>query len=36
MAFTFAHNNFNVLDLGKSLKFYAEALGLKRRKTFSC
>ena len=29
MAFTFAHNNFNVLDLEKSLKFYAEALGLK-------
>lgn len=32
--FTFAHNNFNVLDLPKSLKFYQEALGLKevRRK----
>ena len=32
--FTFAHNNFNVLDLKKSLKFYDEALGLKevRRK----
>ena len=32
--FTFAHNNFNVLDLDKSLKFYQEALGLKevRRK----
>ena len=32
--FTFAHNNFNVLDLEKSLKFYDEALGLKevRRK----
>lgn len=28
MNFTFAHNNFNVLDLEKSLKFYAEALGL--------
>ena len=28
MEFTFAHNNFNVLDLEKSLKFYAEALGL--------
>jgi len=26
--FTFAHNNFNVLDLGRSLAFYAEALGL--------
>ena len=29
MQFTFAHNNFNVLDLDKSLKFYADALGLK-------
>lgn len=29
MQFTFAHNNFNVLDLEKSLKFYAEALNLK-------
>ena len=28
MEFTFAHNNFNVLDLEKSLKFYEEALGL--------
>jgi len=28
MKFTFAHNNFNVLDLDKSLKFYKEALGL--------
>ena len=35
MNFTFCHNNFNVLDLEKSLKFYEEALGLKeaRRKT---
>lgn len=34
MNFTFAHNNFNVMDLEKSLKFYEEALGLKevRRK----
>lgn len=34
MQFTFAHNNFNVLDLDKSLKFYEKALGLKeaRRK----
>lgn len=34
MTFTFAHNNFNVMDLDKSLKFYSEALGLKevRRK----
>ena len=28
MKFTFVHNNINVLDLDKSLKFYAEALGL--------
>lgn len=28
MEFTFAHNNFNVTDLEKSLKFYEEALGL--------
>lgn len=28
MNFTFAHNNFNVLDLEKSLQFYADALGL--------
>jgi len=28
MKFTFAHNNINVLDLEKSLAFYAEALGL--------
>ncbi len=34
MQFKFVHNNFNVLDLEKSLKFYEEALGLKevRRK----
>lgn len=34
MKFTFAHNNFNVIDLDKSLAFYKEALGLKeiRRK----
>lgn len=29
MNFKFAHNNFNVLDLEKSLAFYQEALGLK-------
>ena len=29
MNFKFAHNNFNVLDLEKSLAFYEEALGLK-------
>ncbi|HBT78670.1 MAG: VOC family protein [Selenomonas sp.] len=27
--FQFTHNNFNVLDLGRSLKFYDEALGLR-------
>jgi lactoylglutathione lyase len=34
MRFTFAHNNINVLDLGRSLAFYKEALGLEevRRK----
>lgn len=37
MNFTFAHNNFNVKDLERSLAFYKEALGLKelRRKTAS-
>ena len=29
MNFTFAHNNFNVRDLEKSMAFYEEALGLK-------
>jgi len=29
MKFTFAHNNLNVLNLEKSLKFYKEALGLE-------
>ena len=28
MKYTFAHNNFNVLDLEKSLNFYKQALGL--------
>lgn len=34
MKFTFCHNNFNVLNLEKSLEFYEKALGLKevRRK----
>ena len=34
MQFKFAHNNFNVLNLERSLEFYAKALGLKevRRK----
>ncbi|HEX3021397.1 MAG TPA: VOC family protein [Lachnospiraceae bacterium] len=34
MKFTFAHNNINVLDLEKSLKFYEEALGLKETRRF--
>ena len=29
MKFKMVHNNFNVLDLEKSLKFYAEAFDLK-------
>ena len=29
MSFKFAHNNLNVLDLDKSIKFYEEALGFK-------
>jgi lactoylglutathione lyase len=29
MKFQFAHNNFNVLDLERSLAFYREALGLE-------
>ena len=34
MSYTFAHYNFNVADLERSLRFYDEALGLKpvRRK----
>lgn len=28
MKFNFAHNNFNVMDLDKSLEFYEKALGL--------
>jgi lactoylglutathione lyase len=34
MKFTFAHNNINVLNLEKSLKFYEEALGLKETRRF--
>ena len=30
MKFTFAHNNFNVLNLQKSIRFYQEALGLSK------
>lgn len=35
MKFQMVHENYNVYDLERSLKFYAEALGLteKRRKT---
>lgn len=35
MNFSFAHNNFNVLNLEKSVRFYREALGLReiRRKS---
>ncbi len=29
MKFRFGHNNFNVLDLSKSLAFYQKALGLQ-------
>ena len=29
MHFTFNHNNFNVLDLQKSISFYEKALGLQ-------
>ena len=34
MSFQFAHYNYNVMDLEKSIKFYEEALGLRevRRK----
>ena len=32
MNFKFAHNNYNVYDLDKSLRFYEEALGLKEVK----
>lgn len=32
MKFRFAHNNFNVIDLDRSLQFYSMALGLKEIK----
>lgn len=35
MEFKFAHNNFNVLDLEKSMKFYEEALNFKEKKKSS-
>ena len=31
MNFRFTHNNINVTDLGRSLRFYEEALGLKEK-----
>lgn len=34
MKFRFAHNNFNVLDLEKSLQFYKEALGLTEARRY--
>jgi lactoylglutathione lyase len=34
MEFTFMHNNFNVLDLDKSIAFYQEALGLMELSRF--
>ena len=34
MKFKFAHNNFNVLDLEKSIKFYEEALGFSVKRKF--
>lgn len=34
MKFKFDHNNINVLDLEKSLKFYQEALGLTEVKRY--
>ena len=39
MNFTFYHNNINVADLDKSIKFYQEALGLemsKEKETEDC
>ena len=35
MQFTFAHNNFNVLNLERSLAFYQEALGLPEPRRIS-
>jgi lactoylglutathione lyase len=34
MQFTFAHNNFNVLNIEKSLAFYREALQLKEMRHY--
>ena len=35
MEFTFMHNNFNVLDLDRSVAFYKKALGLLEERRFS-
>ena len=35
MQFTFAHNNFNVLNLEKSLAFYKETLQLTEARRYS-
>ena len=35
MKFRMIHNNFNVLDLDKSLNFYAEALDMKETRRMS-
>ncbi len=35
MKFRMIHNNFNVLDLDKSLNFYAEALDMKETRRIS-
>jgi len=35
MEFTFKHNNFNVLDLDKSVAFYQKALGLREERRVS-
>lgn len=32
MTYTFAHTNFNVIDLDKSIAFYDQALGLKEKR----
>ncbi len=34
MEFRFAHNNFNVVDLEKSIEFYEKALGFKVARKF--
>ena len=34
MEFKFAHNNYNVFDLDRSVKFYGDALGLREVRRF--